>query len=138
MLTIETNPSIGDGTLERDAIESLRTNRIDPKLLYVTPRQAELWRQVSLKHSPIHGNPEFARIYREAFARAAEMMPRDEVYIAGLGCGTGMKEAELCAQLKARGSRVLFSGIDISRDLVDEASQRLGAGRGGWWGRAGV
>jgi len=125
--TNDSHPSVGDAALERDAIELLRASRIDPKLLYVTSRQAELWRQVNLRHSPIHGNPEFARIYREAFARVAEKMPRDEVYLAGLGCGTGMKEAELCAQLKSRGCRVLFSGIDISRDLVDEASRRLAA-----------
>ena len=111
--------------MQRDAIASLRANRIAPKFLYVTARQAELWRQVSAKYSPIHGNPEFARIYREAFARVAEIMPQDEVYIAGLGCGTGAKEAELCAHLKARGRRVSFSDIDISRDLVEEASRRL-------------
>jgi SAM-dependent methyltransferase len=111
--------------MKREAIASLQANRVDPKSLYVTARQAELWRQVSAKHSPIHHNPEFTRIYREAFARAAELMPPDEVYIAGLGCGTGAKEAELCLYLKSRGTRVRFSDIDISRDLVEEASRRL-------------
>jgi len=123
----DVHPPIIGASLEREACESLRANRIDPKLLYVTPRQAELWRQVSLKHAPIHANPEFTRIYREAFARAAEMVPQDEVYVAGLGCGTGAKEAELCRHLKSRGRNVLFSNIDISRDLVDEAARKLAA-----------
>ncbi len=126
--------SPGAGDLEQDIIASLRANRIAPKLLYITPRQAELWRQVFLKHSPIHGNPEFARIYREAFARVAEMMPKDQVYIAGLGCGTGAKEAELCVHLKSRGCRVGFSDIDISPDLVEEASRNLAAAGASIWG----
>ena len=61
--------------LEYEIEASLRANLLDPKLLYVTPRQTELWRQVFLKHSPIHGNPEFARIYREAFRRVVETTP---------------------------------------------------------------
>ena len=117
------SPAAND--LEKDIIASLRANRIAPKLLYVTPRQAELWRQVFLKHSPIHGNPEFARIYRETFALAAKMVLGSEVHLVGLGCGTGMKEAELCFQLVSNQRTVLFSPIDISRDLVEESAQRV-------------
>jgi L-histidine N-alpha-methyltransferase len=110
---------------EQDILASLRANRIAPKLLYVSPLQAGLWRQVFLKHSPIHGNPEFSRIYREAFARAAKLMPQGEVHVVGLGCGTGMKEADLCSQLEPNRRTVLFSPIDISRDLVEESAGRL-------------
>ncbi len=117
------SPSAND--FEQDILASLRANRIAPKLLYVTPRQAELWRQVFLKHSPIHGNPEFSRIYREAFARVAGMLPGDAVHLVGLGCGTGMKEAELCSHLQPDRRTVLFSPIDISRDLVEESAQRV-------------
>ncbi len=112
---------------ENALAESLRSNQLDPKLLYVTPRQAELWRQVFLKHSPIHANPEFGRIYREAFAHMAKQAPMDEAYIVGLGCGTGIKEAAFCAELKSRGRKVLFSPIDISVDLIGEAKRTLAA-----------
>jgi len=125
MVVSHPDPSSPIADFEQDIIASLRANRIAPKLLYVTSRQAELWRQVFLKHSPIHGNPEFARIYREAFAGAAKMMPEGAIHIVGLGCGTGMKEAELCSQLQPDRRTVLFSPIDISRDLVDESAQRL-------------
>ena len=87
----------------REAIESLQSSRIDPKFLYVTPRQAELWRQVFLRHSPIHGNPEFARIYRDAFAKILDRFPAGKVSLVGLGCGTGTKELELYSSLKTRG-----------------------------------
>ncbi len=124
-LPLDFHPSVQEGALEREAVASLQANRIDPKLLYVTPRQAELWRQVFLRHSPIHGNPEFARIYRDSFARIAATMARGKVWLVGLGCGTGRKEAELCARLKAEGSEVIFSAIDVSRDLVAESAEKL-------------
>ena len=129
--TIDFHPSVREGALEREAIESLHANRIDPKLLYVTPRQAELWRQVFLRHSPIHGNPEFARIYREAFARVVDRLPSGKVLLTGLGCGTGLKELELYSLLKAGGREALFSAIDVSHDLVAESAQKLVAAGAG-------
>jgi Histidine-specific methyltransferase, SAM-dependent len=126
-MTIDFHHSVGEGALEREAVASLQANRIDPKLLYVTPRQAELWRQVFLRHSPIHGNPEFARIYRDAFARVADTLPPGKIRLVGLGCGTGLKEADLCSCLKAQGRDVLFTAIDVSRDLVSESVQKLTA-----------
>jgi SAM-dependent methyltransferase len=128
-LTIDIHPSVGAGSLEREATASLQANRIDPKLLYVTPRQAELWRQVNLRHSPIHANPEFARIYREAFARILPQLPQGKMALVGLGCGTGQKELDLYSHLKAGGHEASFSAIDVSRDLVEESARKLvGAG----------
>ena len=124
-LTIDFHPSVREDALEWEAIESLQANRIDPKFLYVTPRQAELWRQVFLRHSPIHANPEFARIYRDAFERVVDFLPPGKVLLVGLGCGTGLKEMELYSHLKARGHEVVFSAIDVSYDLVIESAQRL-------------
>jgi hypothetical protein len=122
---VDLHSSVEEGTIERAAIESLLANRIDPKLLYVTARQAELWRQVNLRHSPIHANPEFARIYRDAFARVAGALPPGKIWLMGLGCGTGLKEAELGARLKTAGREVLFSAIDVSHDLVAESVEKL-------------
>jgi hypothetical protein len=130
-LTIDFHPSVEEVALEREAIESLQANRIDAKFLYVTPRQTELWRQVFLRHSPIHANPEFARIYREAFARAVDRLQPGKVLLVGLGCGTGLKELELYSRLKAHGREVLFSAIDVSHDLVAESAQKLVAAGAG-------
>src|ERR1700677_179436 len=94
-LAIDFHSADHAATHEEQVIDSLHANRIDPKFLYVTPRQSELWRQVFLRHSPIHGNPEFARIYRDAFAQVAERQPAGEILLAGLGCGTGLKELNL-------------------------------------------
>jgi SAM-dependent methyltransferase len=116
---------VREQALERDAIESLRANRVDPKFLYITPRQTELWRRVFLKHSPIHDNSEFTRIYREAFAGVTNQLKGQKIELVGLGCGTGLKELELYGALKARGCEVLFSAIDVSRDLVLESAGKL-------------
>lgn len=110
---------------QREAIESLQSNRIDPKFLYVTPRQSELWRQVFLKHSPIHANPEFSRIYRDAFAQITDRLKTKKVLLAGLGCGTGLKELQLYSTLKTGGGEALFAAIDVSFELVMESAQKL-------------
>jgi hypothetical protein len=130
-LTIDFHLSVLEDALEREAVASLQAKRIDPKFLYVTPRQAELWRQVFLRHSPIHGNPEFARIYRETFARVVDRLRSGKVALVGLGCGTGLKELELYSHLKARGREALFTAIDVSRDLVEESAQKLVAAGAG-------
>jgi SAM-dependent methyltransferase len=124
---IDVHPSVGNEALRRAAIESLASNRLDPKALYVTPRQAELWRQVFLKHSPVLGNPEFVRIYRQAFTRILDRFTAGKVLLVGLGCGTGAKEAELHASLKHRGQAAIFSAIDVSRDLVMDSVGKLEA-----------
>jgi SAM-dependent methyltransferase len=124
---IEVHPSVHGGGREQELIASLQANRIDPKLLYVTPRQTGLWRQVFLRHSPIHTNPEFARIYADAFARTSDRLPPGKIALVGLGCGTGLKERDLYAALTARGHEAKFSAIDVSRDLVIESMQKLAA-----------
>jgi SAM-dependent methyltransferase len=124
-MVIDSHPSVEAKSLRREAIESLCGNRIEPKFLYVTPEQAALWREVFLKHSPIHGNPEFTRIYDEAFITIAEKLPPGKIRLVGLGCGTGQKEAKLCARLIERGHEVEFTAIDVSRYLVAESVEKL-------------
>ncbi len=131
MAEIEIHPSLATINLEEVLAASLRANRLDPKLLYVTSRQAELWREVSLKHSPIHTNAEFSRIYRDAYARFTEGIGAREVHLVGLGPGTGLKEAELATKLLSQGREVKFTAIDVSRDLVEEASRRVVASGAG-------
>jgi hypothetical protein len=131
---LEIHPTVDGGDSPPARVASLRSNRLDPKLLYVTPRQADLWRQVFLRHSPIHSNPEFARIYRDAFAQVAEQFPAGKIALVGLGCGTGWKELQLYSLLKRPGHEVAFSAVDVSRELVIESTQRLreaGAEEGG-------
>jgi len=127
MAGITIHSSMANIDLDEVLAASLRANRLDPKLLYVTPRQAELWREVSLKHSPIHSNPEFTRIYHDAYARILEEMRAEKIHLVGLGPGTGLKEAELAARLQSHGREVLFTAIDVSRDLVEEAAKRVAA-----------
>lgn len=125
MPVIDMHPSVGAGMLQRAAVASLQANQVDPKFLYVTPHQAALWRQVFLRHSPIHANPEFVRIYHDAFTQSASKLASPKVLLAGLGCGTGLKERQLYSALKASGHSALFAAIDVSRDLVEESAQNL-------------
>ncbi|HUB67659.1 MAG TPA: L-histidine N(alpha)-methyltransferase [Candidatus Methylacidiphilales bacterium] len=125
MVEIDFHSSFGSEALRRGFAAALRENRLDPKFLYLTPRQAALWREVFQRHSPIHDNPEFARIYREAFARIAKQTGAKKIFLAGLGCGTGLKEHDLHSALAAHGAEVLFAAVDASHDLVRESVKRL-------------
>ena len=111
--------------LQSAIADAIRKNWIDPKFLYITPRQSELWRRVFLKHSPIHGNPEFMRIYQTAFTQIASELPNQPMALIGLGCGTGLKELDLYKQLKSPLRPVQFLAIDVSRDLVAESVETL-------------
>ncbi|MEI9999662.1 MAG: L-histidine N(alpha)-methyltransferase [Verrucomicrobiota bacterium] len=122
---IDVHPSAETPAQRAQAIAGLEAGRLDPRLLYATPRQAALWREVAQRHAPIHSNLEFERIYREAFAQLALKMPGHRVRLVGLGCGTGFKEADLYFHLVAAGKRVEFCAVDVSRDLVTEAVGRL-------------
>jgi L-histidine N-alpha-methyltransferase len=124
---IDFHPLIRDGDETPEVVDSLRLNRIAPKLLYTTLWQVELWRKVFQRHSPIHRNPEFARIYRNAFEHAARELSDPRLSLVGLGCGTGLKEAELCSQLKAHNRAAAFTAVDVSRNLVEESMQRVEA-----------
>jgi hypothetical protein len=124
--TIDFHPSFeSDSRCELAA--SIKANRVDPKFLYATPRQAALWRKVFLRHSPIHTNPEFTRIYREAFERIASLPRQGAVHLIGLGSGTGAKERDLCLRLKSTGAVACFSAIDVSRELIIESMRNLAA-----------
>jgi SAM-dependent methyltransferase len=124
-MVIDSHPSVETESLQQEAIESLRRNRVEPKFLYVTPEQAAFWREVFLKHSPIHGNPEFTRIYQEAFVKIATELPAGKIRLVGLGCGTGQKEAGLYTRLIEHGHEIEFTAIDVSRDLVAESVEKL-------------
>jgi SAM-dependent methyltransferase len=127
-VTIDRDPSARVVNSCREVEESLRAGRLDPRLLYVTARQAALWREVALRHSPVQHRPAFAQIYDEAFAQIAGRFSRaPDIALAGLGCGTGEKEARLALRLRPPPETrpLFFSAIDVSEDLVREASERL-------------
>jgi hypothetical protein len=124
---LDFHPSTRDRELDRAAAQSLQANRINPKLLYVTSHQTQLWRRVFLRHSPLHANPGFARIYPDAFSRIMDHLPPGKIFLVGLGCGTGAKELQLQAALRDRGHDALFAAIDVSRDLVIESVEKLAA-----------
>jgi hypothetical protein len=127
MIEIDSHPSVESNALRREAAAALRENRIDPKFHYVTPRQTNLWREVFLRHSPLHRDAGFARIYRKVFAMVTERIGAKNRFLVGLGCGTGLKELELHSALAARGGETLFAAIDASRDLVRESAGLLAA-----------
>jgi SAM-dependent methyltransferase len=121
---VDLHPSASAESLQRDMAAALRANRLDPKGLYATAEQAELWREVSLRHAPIHRNAEFGHLYDRAFDYvAARLNPAQDFQLIGLGCGTGEKEERLYRRIGRRGMR--FTALDISGELVEEAVNRL-------------
>jgi L-histidine Nalpha-methyltransferase len=103
---------------------ALRAGRLDSRMLYSTPRQAELWSEVARHHSPVYTRPGFGRAYDEAFARV--IPPPGEFSLVGVGCGTGEKEAKLFQCLAASGRAPSnFTAIDVSDALVNASAKKL-------------
>ena len=123
MAKLDFQPSFREDVNFADVVRSLRAGLLDPKALYATRHQAELWRNVFMDHSPIHRNPEFKRIYQDAFRSISASLPAGQVWLIGLGAGTGLKEADLISHLKRCGHDVIFSAADVSCDLVLETME---------------
>jgi L-histidine Nalpha-methyltransferase len=120
--TVDLHPSAAPERLQ--LADALRAGRLDSRMLYATPRQAELWSEVARRHSPVYTRPGFARVYESAFARLE--LPPGGLTLVGVGCGTGEKEAQLFRHLAAIGrAPAQFAAIDVSAALVRASAARL-------------
>ncbi|MEZ0296749.1 MAG: hypothetical protein ACAI35_09885 [Candidatus Methylacidiphilales bacterium] len=108
-------------------LDSLKLGRIHHAFHYNSVRQTELWLDVFRRHSPVVGNPEFGRIYRQCFENLAAQLVAaaagsgsgpGEVHVIGLGSGDGTKEAWLLEVLAAHGVATRFTAIDVSAELA--------------------
>jgi len=113
-------------SLPVELAQALQANRLPPKFLYATPRQAQLWKQVAAHHAPLHHNPDFHRMYEASFVGVAQRLNSPaELALVGLGCGTGQKEEQLYRHLRSSKREIPFFAVDVSGDLVRESCERL-------------
>lgn len=101
--------------------ESLRLRQMNPKFLYNTAKQTELWLRVHEMFCPLYQADESQDVYRNAFTRLAEDLKAEaSVEILSLGCGNGQKEARLIRALRRMNPaiRVDFVGVDVSTGLA--------------------
>ncbi len=117
------HPSAFPENVRRDLLRSLHTRRINPKFLYVTHRQSQLWLALHEAHSPARTDPGCIAIYDRSFETAADVLRASRVHVIGLGCGGGQKDARLLRSLAGWGGEVSYCPCDVSLSLVLTSAQ---------------
>jgi L-histidine N-alpha-methyltransferase len=108
--------------VERAALmDGLTNRRVDPRLLYQSPRQSARWLAVFERWAPFVNREGCRAIYRRSSERAAEDLAGDVAVIA-LGCGDGSKDMQLLEELDRAGANLQFVPLDVSTSLVTRAS----------------
>jgi len=118
------HPSQFPDRVQADLLASLRSREIRHKFHYESYKQAQKWLAVHEAHSPARNDPQCLAIYDTAFAWLATQFAHTPVHVVGLGCGGGQKDAALLQRLKASGSTLRYTAVDVSTPLVITARLR--------------
>lgn len=122
LMRVSVHPSQFPEAVQRDLLQSLRARRIDPKLHYISYKQAQKWLAVHEAWSPARTDADCTAIYDQSCQTAAKLLSTAEICVIGLGCGGGQKEARLLAALKGQGRETFYLPCDASLPLVLTAS----------------
>jgi L-histidine Nalpha-methyltransferase len=113
--------------LRRDLLESLRTRCVNHKFLYDSVKQTQKWLALHQAFSPSRTDPDCAATYDRSFAATASRLDAGPVYLIGLGCGGGQKDARLLRLLRDSGRQVFYTPADVSTAMVLVARQAAAA-----------
>ena len=103
-------------------LEELRDKRLPPSFLYDSHDQAKKWLKVHEKCSPIRVDPKCEEIYNWLAKEVAKSVHADQVILIGLGCGDGLKDADIAQSLKQSCQELSYWPVDVSEKLTQEAS----------------
>jgi L-histidine Nalpha-methyltransferase len=109
--------------VRRDLLESLRTRKINHKFHYDSVKQTQKWLALHQIYSPTRNDENCREIYQKSFESAVVKIKSKSVYVIGLGCGGGQKDARLLKLLKARGKEIFYMPCDVSSAMVLTARQ---------------
>jgi uncharacterized SAM-dependent methyltransferase len=115
---VTVHPSQFPEAVQRDLLQSLRARRIDPKLHYLSYKQAQKWLALHEARSPSRTDADCAGIYDQSFQAVTKILGASKIRVIGLGCGGGQKEARLLSLLEEQGSDVSYTPCDASVALV--------------------
>lgn len=106
-------------------VATLRQRQVDPKLHYVSHKQARHWLAVHQKHSPARTDDQVQAAYRDCFESVCEKRHPHQIEVVSLGCGSGHKDEILIRELLGRGIDIHYIPADISLPLVLSTQQRM-------------
>ena len=133
MLGIVDRPPFLDVTVHRSVypaavIDELRDGLsagvVPTRQLYLSARQARLWRAIAAAFSPARDAQDGVQVYDQVNARAAQLLGSNGVHVIGLGCGDGAKEQRLLEALAGCGP-LTATPVDVSLPLVLTAADAL-------------
>jgi L-histidine N-alpha-methyltransferase len=113
--------------VRRDLLESLRTRRVNHKFHYDSVKQTNRWLALHQAYAPSRNDPDCMGTYDCAFAEASKKIRAARVFVLGLGCGGGQKDARVLRHLFASGKEVMYQPLDVSVAMVLVARQTVSA-----------
>ena len=117
------HPSQFPENVRRDLLESLRARRVNHKFHYDSVKQTQKWLALHQAYSPARNNADCRAKYEKGFKAAASQIKSRDVYVVGLGCGGGQKDARLLKLLKKAGRNIFYTPCDVSTAMVLTARQ---------------
>ncbi len=112
------HPSQFHDQVRQDLLSSFRTRQINHKFHYDSIKQTHKWLALHLAYSPSRTDPECFHIYEAGFDAVAGRVAQPRVYLIGLGCGGGQKDARLLQNMKEAGKETSYTPSDVSVAMV--------------------
>ena len=124
---VQIHPSMHPDRRMPALLDALQKRVVPGRCHYEGLRQTQQWLNLYRNWSPHQNDPDFRKVYQDAFERAAACFANEIVRVVGLGCGNADKELALIRLLHQRNCDVLFYPCDVSIDLVLMAAEQAEA-----------
>jgi len=112
------HPSQFPEAIGKDILKSLRAEKINHKLHYLSYKQTARWLKLHQAYSPARADADCIKTYDRAFGQACRRIDERELSVIGLGCGGGQKDTSLLAILERGGKKASYTPVDVSLPLV--------------------
>jgi uncharacterized SAM-dependent methyltransferase len=117
------HPSQFPDQVMQDLLTSLRQRQVNHKFHYDSFKQAERWLAVHQAYAPLNTQADCASAYGRSFQGVSTRITGPRVHLVSLGCGSGQKDADLLACVRATGREIFYTPVDVSLALVLRAVQ---------------
>jgi hypothetical protein len=125
-LNVAVHASVHPAALAAELRDGVASGTVSTRQLYISVRQARLWRAIAAAFSPARDDGDGGRAYERVNVHAATLLAGEPVHVIGLGCGDGAKERRLLDSLTQHGP-LTATPVDVSLPLVLTAADLLGA-----------
>lgn len=115
---VAVHESASPAFIREQILSSLKSGRVHPSLLYSGLRQTSLWIALHRAFSPAQQDESCAKMYDDAFDRAAINATGSVLHVVSLACGDGSKDLRALRKIRGAGRIAIYTPTDISLEMV--------------------